>query len=326
MKRRFKAKRRFKFFNLIKWVVIIIIVYLLFQLFKFLFLTVSLNGFDERIIKYILNDNNSYAYPNKKDKDILNSVFDYATNDIINEPANLLATNFYYKDNKQDVAVVKDEEEVNLNIKEEHNNQPLVYIYNSHQTEEYNMNYMEDYNINPTVQLAAYIMKERLDKIGINTIVEDGDIANYLKENNMKYYQSYEASRYYLKETMGKYSSILLYIDLHRDAISHQASTVTIDGKDCAKIMFVIGKEYDTYLKNLENVNHLNDLIKGKYPTLTRGVLQKEGEGVNGVYNQDLNENIILIEIGGNNNSIVEVLNTLDLIAPIIGEYVNEKR
>ena len=53
--------------------------------------------------------------------------------------------------------------------------------------------------------------------------------------------------------------------------------------------------------------------------------MKKEGYGVNGVYNQDLKENVILIEIGGNENNIEEVNNTLDLVAHVIGEYINEK-
>ena len=65
-------------------------------------------------------------------------------------------------------------------------------------------------------------------------------------------------------------------------------------------------------------------MIKEKYPNLTRGILTKGGKGVNGIYNQDLNSNMVLIEIGSNESTIDEVLNTIDLLAHIIGEYVNE--
>ena len=68
----------------------------------------------------------------------------------------------------------------------------------------------------------------------------------------------------------------------------------------------------------------INEKKKQKYPTLTRGIINKGGEGSNGIYNQDLNPNIILIEIGAQENTIDEVLNTIDLLAPIIGEYINE--
>ena len=53
--------------------------------------------------------------------------------------------------------------------------------------------------------------------------------------------------------------------------------------------------------------------------------MKKQGYGVNGVYNQDLNSNVILIEMGGHENNIDEVNNTLDLVALAIGEYLNEK-
>ena len=42
------------------------------------------------------------------------------------------------------------------------------------------------------------------------------------------------------------------------------------------------------------------------------------------MYNQDLKDNIILIELGGNNNNLDEVVNTIELLVPIIGEYINE--
>ena len=34
----------------------------------------------------------------------------------------------------------------------------------------------------------------------------------------------------------------------------------------------------------------------------------------------------MLLEIGGNYNNINEVMNTIDLITPIIGDYINEER
>ena len=99
--------------------------------------------------------------------------------------------------------------------------------------------------------------------------------------------------------------------------------TIIINNKACAKIAFVVGNEYDTYEENLKNTSNLNEKIKEKYKDLTRGVLIKGGTGSNGVYNQDLNPNMSLIEIGAEENTINEVLNTIELITPIIGEYIN---
>ena len=311
MGKKFRVKKRVKKINLIKIIFIIISIYLIIKLFN-----IKLNfKLNDDLVKSFISDN-TYSSNNNIFKNILNN----NTHTLINNPSGLLATNFYInkKIDKEDIDI----KEVALN-KEDN---PIVYLYNSHQKEDYSMEYMEDYNVNPTVLMVSFMMKERLDKMGLYTIVEEASISDYLSKNDMKYYQSYEASRHYLINTMEKYDSIKLYIDIHRDAVTHEISTTNIDGMECAKIMFVVGKEHENYLKNLENMKYLNDLIKEKYPTITRGVLEKEGKNVNGIYNQDLGSNIMLIEVGGNYNNIVEVMNTLDIIIPIIGDYINEKR
>lgn len=308
MRRKFRKRKKIKSSKILKILIIILLIYILYKFtnFKFNF------KINDTFIKYIINDN-SYISKNN----IYNKIIESNTHDIINNPSSLLVTSF--KINKQeDTKVVSNEKQVD--------NKPLVYIYNSHQTESYSMEYMEDYNVNPTVLTVSYMIKERLDKIGVNTLVEEENISNYLDKHGMKYSQSYEASRYYLLNTIEEYDSIKLYLDVHRDAIGYEYSTVNINNLECAKIMFVVGREHENYLKNLESANKLNNMIKEKYPNLTRGVLEKEGKNVNGIYNQDLDPNVMLIEIGGNYNNINEVLNTVDLITPIIGEYVNEKR
>ena len=91
-------------------------------------------------------------------------------------------------------------------------------------------------------------------------------------------------------------------------------------------IMFVVGMEHAKYKVNYNLATTLNNLIKKKYPTLTRGVILKSGKNVNGIYNQNLSSNIILIELGGNYNTYDEVNNTIGLITKIIGEYLYEKK
>lgn len=46
---------------------------------------------------------------------------------------------------------------------------------------------------------------------------------------------------------------------------------------------------------------------------------------VNGIYNQDLNENMILLECGGYQNKIEEVNNTMILLSDVIKEYLEAK-
>lgn len=200
-------------------------------------------------------------------------------------------------------------------------NEPKIYIYNTHQLESYDNT---DYNdITPNVLMASYLLKEELNKAGISTIVESSNITEYIKQNNLKYYQSYDASRYYAEKVVKDNQNLDLVIDLHRDAIEKNASTVTINDKEYAKLLFVIGMEHENYESNLEVATAINNIIKEKYPTLTRGIITKSGKNVNGIYNQDLNPNSILIECGGYKNSFSEVVNTINLLSQIIKEYLN---
>lgn len=216
--------------------------------------------------------------------------------------------------------VIKDKEEKNTNSK------PKVYIFNTHQTEGYNSNFLEAFNINNTVYLASHILGEYLSDLGVATIVEENSIIDVLNTNGWKYGYSYRASRILLENAYKKNPSLDFFIDLHRDAASYDRTVTEIDGKKYAKILFVVGLEHDSYEPNLQLAKKLNEKIKKIAPTLSRGVLEKKGPGVNGKYNQDFNKNTILIEVGGQYNYIEEVNNTLKIIAKVIYEYLEDEK
>lgn len=311
MARRFKGKKRINYSKIIVIIVIVLFIYFFYHFLS----KKSIIKTNKKLLEHLTNSYNKYSYKEVKNDSNLVMVFNNIK-DSINSPSKLLINDLVYE-NKDSF------EEVNKTVATD--NVPLVYIYNTHQKEAYASEYVEDYNINPDVLLMSHIIQEKLNNEGITTIVEENDITSYLKNNDMDYSKSYQASRVYLKEIINKYPDLKLIIDLHRDAASKDISTTFINGIACAKIMFVVGKEYDTYKNNLETTNTLNNKISNRYPSLTRGVLEKEGKGVNGVYNQDLGSNIILLELGSDKNNIDELTNTIDLIVPLIKEYINEK-
>lgn len=318
---RFKPKRRLKKMAILKLILFIILMIVTFKAIKL----ISINLSSEFLLKLIISDER-YQYKDKDDTNIFSKAYNYAKENIINKPDTMLVGNMEYVSNskKENKKSLKNERKEIKETNTKDTDDTLVYIYSSHQKESYSMDYMEDYNVEADVLLASHIMQERLNEIGINTVVLEENITNYLNDNSLDYSYSYVASRYYLKQDMNKYKDIKLFIDLHRDAANKDVTTTIINGKSCAKVMFVIGKEYDTYKNNLSVASLINEKINKLYPNLSRGVLEKEGEGVNGVYNQDLASNIILLELGGNNNNLDEVINTIELIVPIIGEYINE--
>lgn len=199
---------------------------------------------------------------------------------------------------------------------------PIVYIYNTHQLENYSSENLDIYGITPNVLMASYILKEKLNKLGIPTVVEDANMSEMLSLNGWDYSYSYKASRLLILSKKSEYSSIKYFIDLHRDSVPKELATTTINQKKYAKILFVVGQDYNTWQQNLDTATKINKLIEEKYPTLSRGILKKTGYGVDGVYNQDISSNSILIELGCVDNTIEEVFNTITAIANVLKEYI----
>lgn len=302
---------------------------MLFIILATIFKNFKLATTNEDFIKNLLEDSNYHLKYNKRVSRVITNISNFLSSFKIDEPITILEQSLGYTftssnkpvENKNEIKMVFRKNDVDdLKLPKE----PRVYIYSTHYKESYAANNLEDYNITPNVKMASLLLKEKLNKLGVSTIVEEGDLEDFMTVNNWNHSYSYEASRYFVKDAIAKNPNLELIIDLHRDAVSKKSSTVDIDGTSYAKILFVCGKENPNYEKNLELMNKLNNKIKEKYPTLTRGIITHEGKGYNGVYNQDLNSNIILLECGGNENNIGEVTNTLTLIAPIIAEMLNE--
>ena len=211
---------------------------------------------------------------------------------------------------------------VEKNIKKESN--PIIYLYNTHQSEEYYPSDYIEFSINPTVIMNNYILKDIFDKHSLPTIVEESSIDTILKQNNWKYANSYKASRLLMEKAKKDYPTLEYFIDIHRDSIKKEKTTVEIDNKSYAKILFIVGLENSTFQENLDFTEKINQKITEKYPTLSRGIYKKEGPGVNGIYNQDFSSHTILIEVGGYENTTVEVLNSLLAFSECFMEVINE--
>lgn len=201
---------------------------------------------------------------------------------------------------------------------------PLIYIYNSHQTEEYTPSSFVEYSVMPTVQMNNYILEEKLEEANYNTIVEEKSIKQVLNEHGWNYAGSYNASRIFLEEAKDNYPTLKYFIDVHRDSLPKERTTVTIDNKNFASILFLIGLENPNYSENLAFTEKINEKINEKYPTLSKGIYKKQGEGVNGVYNQDFSPFTILVEMGGPENTIDEILNTSLAFSECLIEVIDE--
>jgi stage II sporulation protein P len=207
------------------------------------------------------------------------------------------------------------------------NGKNVVFIYHTHSTESYlpHLKGVTDpdaaFHSKVNITMVGQKLGEELRKRGIGTQVNVEDMNKKLKQKGWNYSRSYEASREVVQSALASNREIQYLFDLHRDSNRREDTTATINGKDYAKIAFVIGGENANYERNQKPAKDLHALINKKYPGLSRGVFTKRGKGTNGKFNQDLSQNAILMEFGGVDNSFQELNRTAEALADVFSEY-----
>lgn len=320
-----KIPRKTKF----KFTFLLIIIYLVFAYtFYYSFKNIS-NNSNEEFINFLLNNGNAAIGKNEKIPKILNKTINYILNIDLTKPSSLFNENIigYSEEEKVDNSELDRLKQVSYYMTDPNKKEvkePFIYIYNSHQLENYNNANLEIYGITPNVLMASYLLKEKLNDLGLPSIVEDTNITEFLSLNNWNYASSYKASRIFMLDKQNTYPSIKYFIDIHRDSVGKNLTTTKINNKSYARILFVVGLEHKNYNKNLDLANNINSLFEKYYPGLSRGVYKKEGPNVNGIYNQDISPNVMLIEVGGVDNNIEEVMNTINAISDVLKKYIGD--
>ncbi|WP_226667335.1 stage II sporulation protein P [Metabacillus litoralis] len=203
----------------------------------------------------------------------------------------------------------------------------VVYIYNTHNTESYLplLEGEKDPNraihSNANVTLVSELLGKALQEQGIGSQVEEKDVQANLKQKGWNYAKSYTASRTVVQEAMASNQELRYLIDIHRDSQRKDITTIKIGDKTYAKIAFVIGGDNPTAEKNEKIAKELHALLEKKYPGLSRGIFEQAGKGVNGVYNQDLSSNALLLEFGGVDNNLDELKNSVTAVSDVFSEF-----
>ncbi len=176
------------------------------------------------------------------------------------------------------------------------------------------------------VHLVDQALVQDLEKNGIPANYDQTNMTELLKSKNWGTGQAYEASRPIVKKALSSGNPLKLIIDVHRDSSRKSVTTKNIKGQNYARMSFVIGKENPNYEKNLEITKKLYAMLNSEYPGISRGIFEKQGPGNNGVYNQDLSPHILLIEIGGVDNTLQECQRTAKAIAAVITQYLKDQQ
>ncbi|MDQ0269515.1 stage II sporulation protein P [Cytobacillus purgationiresistens] len=203
----------------------------------------------------------------------------------------------------------------------------VAYIYFTHNTEAY-LPYLKGvdnpdgaYHPEMNVTKIGDKLQEALEGKGIGTVVEKTDVQANLSKKGLTYGYSYQESRKVVEAAVSSQRDLTYLIDIHRDSKRKEATTKKLDGKNYAKLAFVVGGEHVNYEKNLQFANELHQRLQKKYKGVSRGSFTKEGKGTNGKFNQDLSDKAILIEFGGLDNTYEELDRSAEALAEVISEY-----
>lgn len=199
-----------------------------------------------------------------------------------------------------------------------------VLIYHTHTTEAYRQDGEDTYE--PSGSWRTKNNEKNIVKVGetLKTALEAKGytvIHDTTNHEPPKLSTSYSRSEVTMQKYKEQYGEIDLYIDVHRDAADVEKMTgdvVDIDGKQCAKLMFVVGKgtNYDVkpdFESNYALANSINEQMRTVHGSLAKNIRVKDGR-----YNQHIGSKCLLVEVGHNANTLQHALNSVPHLANAI--------
>jgi stage II sporulation protein P len=214
--------------------------------------------------------------------------------------------------------------EIPLNTTEEISLEPVknpinVLLYFTHIQESYQPIVekklgLKSVNYHPTANIS------NVSDLVIQHFQLNGNSVDVLEFDNMKNMQisgAYSKIRpYLLKQLAEKNYDVLL--DLHRDSIKREKTTIHSGGTTYARMTFVVGAEHTNYKMNEAFSKAVSNEVNRLVPSISKGVLAKTHDTGNGVYNQDLSSHALLVELGGIENTEEEINRTIAILAKAI--------
>ena len=206
---------------------------------------------------------------------------------------------------------------------------PKVLIYHSHATEAYTMDgteiYQESdrYRTVDTEYNMVRIGKEMaavFEAAGIG-VVHDTTLYDYPIYND-----AYSRSMEGVSALLRQYPSVVLVLDVHRDALEASDGTIykVVAGSvdNCAQVMMVMGNDaggasHPNWRVNLALALSIQDALTQKWSTLARPTVLQAAR-----FNQHLSTGSILVEVGAHGNTLQEAITAARLYARTVAEMI----
>lgn len=285
----------------------------------------SLTAVDEDIAK-VIKQAEKNASDDKKDGDIYEYTF---TDDgVTDEFENIRVKNT----NKTEIDIEKKlGEKLPLSVDRE---KPAVIIYHTHTTETYQL-------LDRDFYAQGYL--SRSNDEGLNMVRVGKAIADEIEKRGFKvihdttvydnpytgaYYRSEDAVKKLLEEN----PSVVITLDVHRDAIQNDSGvktkpTAEINGKKAAQIMLISGCQEEgngitdlpEWEKNLTFALKLQQSMETLYPGLTRPIFFCARS-----YNMGLTPCSLLVEMGSDANTLDEAVYSGKMLGTALCEILEE--
>jgi stage II sporulation protein P len=210
----------------------------------------------------------------------------------------------------------------------------VVFLYNTHDRESFLPELPVNYTHNdPNRAMSTQVnvtnitrrVAQTLEKNGLGAEYSTVDYTGILEKKNLSYTLSYAESLKTLKDVLAHNRDLHYLIDIHRDSLRRSSTTATINGKTYARVNFVMGMQNKNWELNEKLALKINDRIEKKYPGISKGIFGKNRGDAE--YNQSVSPNVILIEVGGVDNTMEECYRTADAIADAVASvYADDEK
>lgn len=206
---------------------------------------------------------------------------------------------------------------------------PQILIYHTHTLEAYRQIDGREYveagkwrteDHDSSVVAVGETLKRELEAYGYTVL---HDTANHEPPSlKTAYSRSLDTMEKYAKE----YPALRVYIDVHRDAYNDveagRKDFVTVNGEECARMMFVVGTGEKYSVKpNYESNYKLALAVTGELEKIQKG-FTRPIRVKTGRYNQQVSDMCLLIEVGHNANSLKQAINAAKYAALAISRVV----
>lgn len=205
-----------------------------------------------------------------------------------------------------------------------------ILIYHTHATEAYRQTEKDAYEESgkyrtkdpeKSVVAVGEKLKLALEEQGYEVI---HDVTNH---EPPKLSTAYSRSLETMLDQKNAHRGLRYFIDVHRDAYGSSSSGekdyVLIDGRECARLMFVVGtgkgatgtgfSEMPDFDENHAFAEQITENLRSIQKLLMRDVRVKTGR-----YNQHVSDRCLLVEVGHNANTLEQALNSVPYLAKAI--------